>query len=748
MYGYHSTAELLVKYGANVNAGDCSGSTPLHIASCHGFLSLVTLLVENGAVIDATTQNGSTPLHSSAVCFAKAAFCPLFELGCNPYTADDEGMTALHYVAKDIGVVGSEYFVDLYARQPKDWIENEKYVFQQGTMSKTNEKYPWLEAFIELLVCSATKRTETTKDNWFVSMRDKKNNTVWDILAQKTIVSSALLGKNEFARSKFVSLLSPCGFAYDFTTNEKLKRNAGQQKLLISILRFIFKTLTTMFPESFNCSALLSGVTFNYVYAINSALKLGSDVNCRDESGMTPLLVYLRTGGRHMSQVLVKHDADVKITCGNFFENSVFHLPSYHKLHYLHYLSEFARGSDNWQKYLQTENAIFDYFISSYEDQNYKGNVDTIRTGDGPLTLAILSHPKGAKVIDECLDAEGYNALHRAAQGANLIAIQKYLSLGANAFLKNSNGFSSLWLSVLYAVKYRPFLSLHIPSVLTALEVEVASWSAFALLDHVLKYTTMNIGCDRRRSDLTLYHIAASRGMWTFVERLLSEKRVVGIDVNCRNKDGITPMYLAKFFGGDSCDWDSPWCKVVDVIQRFGGNLHYPTLESEYFLVSTIDNRFTTMLHLRLTKPEMALLHDPGRRDCQNYTTMAAVNLLRAYDDFERISSEYQNKREECALFKGDCPTENFGLPHLAYLLLLIDRQRQRKASFFLIRDCLSSSLDNEIKQIKELLLTTIKSHSEESTKDFQNNWERQMSKIQLRAREDPMFLGAIRCSF
>lgn len=84
------------------------------------------------------------------------------------------------------------------------------------------------------------------------------------------------------------------------------------------------------------------------------------------------------------------------------------------------------------------------------------------------------------------------------------------------------------------------------------------------------------------------------------------------------------------------------------------------------------------MLHLRLTKQEMALLQDPGRLDCQNYTTMAVVNLLRAYDDFERISSEYQNKREECALFKEDRPTKNLGLPHLAYLLLLIDRQKQR----------------------------------------------------------------------
>ena len=747
MYGYHSTAEMLIKYGANVNAGDCSGSTPLHIASCHGFLSLVTLLVKNGADIDATTQNGSTPLHSAAVCFAKAAFCPLLDLGSDPYTTDDEGMTALHYVAKDIGVVGFEYVVDLYARQPNNWIENEKSVYQQGAMSTTNEKYPWLEALIELVVCSATKRTETTKD-WFILMNDKKNNTIWDILAQKTITSNTLLGNNEFDRTRFVLLLSPFGFARDFTDNEVLKRDITQQKLPIPIMRFILKTLT-MFGESISCSSLLSGVTLNSVYSINTALQVGLNVNCCDESGMTPLLVYLRTGGRHMSKVLVKHNVDVKITCGDSFENSVFHLASYHKLHYLHYLSEFVQGSDNWQKYLQTENAIFDYFINTYEDKTYKGNVDTIRTGDGPLILEVLSHPMGAKVIDKCFDAEGYNALHRAAQGANLIAIQKYLSLGTNVFLENSNGHSSLWLSVLYAVKYRPFLRLHIPSVLTALEVEVASWSAFAILDHILKYTTMNIGCDRRRSDLTLYHIAASRGMWSFVERLLSEKRILGIDVNCPNKDGITPMYLAKFFGGDSCEWDSPWCKVVDVIQRFGGNLHHPSLESEYFLVCTIEVWFTPMLHLvSFTKDEIALLLDPGRRNCPNYTTMATVDLLRAYDDFERITSEYQIKKEKCAMFKEHCPTENLGLPHLTYLLQLIDRQRLRQAYFFLIRDCLTSYLDDEIKQTRELLLTTIKIYSEESTEDSLNNWERQLSKIRLRASEDPMFLGVIRCSF
>ncbi len=507
MYGYYSVAELLIKYGANVDAGDCNGSTPLHIASCHSVPSLVSLLVKNGADIDAGSLNGSTPLHSAAACFAKTVFRTLFDLGCDHYATDDEGMTALHYVVKDVDVVGSEYLQDLYARQPKDWIENGKAFSQQASMSIKNEEYPWLDALIELVICSAT--TRTVHDTLFISMIDKKNKTVWVKLAKEKNVSNVLLGiSRQFHIRQLVRLLTPIGFAYDFTISTILKRQIEPHELtaiLRYITSFLVKTFVTIFSGSTNCADLLNWVTYDLVYTMNTALQVGLDVNCRDESGLTPLLVYLRTGGRHMSKVLVKHNVEVKITCGDPFENSVFHLASYHKLHYLHYLSEFLKGSDNWEKYLQTEDAIFDYFIDRYDDDIYNGNVETIRTGDGPLTLAILAHPKGAKVIDECFDAEGYNALHRAAQGANVIAVKKYLSLGANPLAKTSDGFSPLWLSVFYAVKYRHSLHLDfvIPSLLTFLEVELASFSASTLLSHVLQNnTTMNIGCDGSLSNI------------------------------------------------------------------------------------------------------------------------------------------------------------------------------------------------------------------------------------------------------
>ena len=290
-----------------------------------------------------------------------------------------------------------------------------------------------------------------------------------------------------------------------------------------------------------------------------------------------------------MSKVLSKHNLNVEITCGNPLKFSKLHMASYHKLHYLHYVYQFLMGEDNWEKYLMTEDAIFDYFIHSYEKRNNsQGIMETVRIGDGPLTRAILSHRNGTKIVDECFDHEGFNPFHRAAQGANVVAIRKFLSWGANHSLKSGNGFSPLWLSVLYAVKYRPYLNFHGISSLTSLEIELASLTALEILDRGLQNETFDVGCDESRPDLTLYHVAAGRGMWKLIAHLLSSKKVTGIDVNCSNKHGITPMYLAKFMGGDSCEGYSPWCKVIEVIKSYGGTLKYPTMEAEYFLIFNV----------------------------------------------------------------------------------------------------------------------------------------------------------------
>ncbi|MEM2677506.1 MAG: ankyrin repeat domain-containing protein, partial [Thermofilaceae archaeon] len=56
----------LVENGANVNAKDEYGSTPLYLAVLNGHLELARFLVEKGANVNAKDIVGWTPLHIAA----------------------------------------------------------------------------------------------------------------------------------------------------------------------------------------------------------------------------------------------------------------------------------------------------------------------------------------------------------------------------------------------------------------------------------------------------------------------------------------------------------------------------------------------------------------------------------------------------------------------------------------------------------------------------------------------------------
>jgi ankyrin repeat protein len=90
-------AVLLQTHGADPNAGNMRGGTPLHLASGRNNARMVNLLLAHGAAVDARNVNGDTPL-LFAVIWQKYDVIPtLLAHGADAGVHNKRGHTPLHY---------------------------------------------------------------------------------------------------------------------------------------------------------------------------------------------------------------------------------------------------------------------------------------------------------------------------------------------------------------------------------------------------------------------------------------------------------------------------------------------------------------------------------------------------------------------------------------------------------------------------------------------------------------------------
>ena len=123
--------------------------------------------------------------------------------------------------------------------------------------------------------------------------------------------------------------------------------------------------------------------------------------------------------------------------------------------------------------------------------------------------------------------------------------------------------------------------------------------AAIELLRHAVKTRGYKIQCDSTKAELTLFHLAASRGLANFIKVIFNETDLDQLDMDCANADGITPLYLANIFKQSVYSrLGDPWTKLIRFIEQHGGKTRDPTKDAEHSIIfdtvfGSLPNMFT-----------------------------------------------------------------------------------------------------------------------------------------------------------
>ena len=563
-YGLMDIGLHLISFGAKVDAPDCLGATPLHVAACHNHIVFVLVIAHAnlGVNVNSKSSNGSTPLHSAAACGAVEVIDHLISHGANVTAADEGNLSPLHYSILHVRPINHEN--QLYRTSSCGVtlhlttvdLRGPDHLCMDGNLIYTQKKYRWLVALLHLIelgskinsvdlygrtplhLASANGLADAVvfllSKGAKLEIRDKFGKTPLDVAVENCTVKSTstpfVIGR------RFLDL------------PKHLRDNEMVVYLLLSNGASFKKC------ERNGTSLLHHALAKHQPYIAQILLFKGASVHCKDSSGRTPALTLIANDGG-WTDILLKHlHYSTTIKCGEPFISSVFHL--------------------------------FCFLSPKRQDNNFfqqiRCNKQACLSRKSLLKRAVKWHRLKNKVIDSCLDAEGFRPIHRAAQGANLVGIRSLLKLGANPSLLSPQGYDALTLAILHSGGS----IWHSPETKRPSRNDNASLVALELLYHAMKSRGFQIVCDSSKSEMTLYHLAASRGLVKFIQEILKEKERHKLDVNCPNKDGVTPLYLAEVFSFENNDSSyNPWREVATMIKEHGGKMMFPAKDVEYRII-------------------------------------------------------------------------------------------------------------------------------------------------------------------
>ena len=572
-YGHIDVGSLLLRHGAQPREMDCQGATALHVAACHGHYHFIRWLISQrpSLHVNLRSKNQSTPLHSGTICKNNKDIKPLINMGASIYDTDRYGMTPLHYsVLNALEISGIVMFYTT-------WNFNNISVLSwssEGDLTVAFDSHIINRNVPLNFQCLKLLEIAKSADASYINKVDGHGRTTLHLAAQNGEECCVIQLLENGARTDLTDNKdrTPLDVAVEFAPeklnfyfneldDENVEMHCGSVSESFDLVRAVNVRnhivvaeillsrdahLQTQTCDGRQSNLLHRAFEKEKPVIADRILSKGGLLSCRDKQRRTPLLIYLQNGGKWLDVVLKRFNVTIHIECGKPFNISEFHLIAFRK------------------PTIPSNNLL----------EQYTCDTQHCFSEDGPVAMAIKAHPLRFRVIDECRDAEGYTALHRAAQGGNVFVLKKFLSWGADPTLLTSQGHSALDLAIMSGIS--PFSWCE--------SRQTAEKAADLLFRATRRSLRFDVGCSTAKAKLTIYHLSAYAGLTGFVRTLLNDTSLLGIDVNCSNLHGITPLYLAKLHVrtvNTSDGKTTSWQEIVNLIQEHGGILSYPNREVE-----------------------------------------------------------------------------------------------------------------------------------------------------------------------
>lgn len=306
--------EFLINNGADLNAKNKEGSTPLSIAVQKREVEIVKLLTDNGADIHTKNANGISPLFLALTSTPEVLQAIVNEK--NAITQDSEGNTPLHialindaslsrvkYIVSqtgDVNIRNREGNSPLFITVLKNRKEVGELLLQKGAdifSTNINNNSP-------LRVALKYSATVPTVQDWLLNSdtiraRDGSGNTVLHYAVEWKYIDAInyLLSRNADVKAKNANGESVL-FSAAKTNNPEI------------IQRIVNGGADLYARDNLGSTPIHMAVRFEADKSIDKLVLMGVDVNAQNTSGKSPLAEAVLSGKIDIAKVLLKDGAD------------------------------------------------------------------------------------------------------------------------------------------------------------------------------------------------------------------------------------------------------------------------------------------------------------------------------------------------------------------------------------------------------------------------------------------------------